>query len=143
VRCLRCSAPQDLVVFVSERGLPPADPAHDTVHDWSKVLSCPGCGYGDLRAFSHDCWPWEEDVDMEWSTSLPPDQLALIVEGLAVCPDPAVPTCECPLHTSLRDSVLRPAKLRIQPWREGTRPDGFVARRADGVPEFVATPPSR
>jgi hypothetical protein len=140
VKCQRCPTPLELVVAIDERGLPPSSPDHDTVYDWSKVLSCPGCGFGELRVFSHDCWPSEDDVDMEWSTQLPPSTLTVIRDGLAGCPDPVVPACECPVHVSLRETRTRPGKLRIRPRRDGTRPDAFVVLRDDGVPEFIYTP---
>lgn len=134
--CLRCGSPLELVVAIHERGLPPAHPDHDTVHDWSRVLSCPSCGYGDLRHFSHDCWPSEEDIDMAWSTQLAPAALAMVRSGLATCPDPSAPACACTVHMSLRDTEKRVRRLGILPPEDGERPDAPVVLRADGVPEF-------
>jgi hypothetical protein len=139
VKCLRCGSPQDLVVAIEERGVPADHPDHDTVYDWTRVLSCPTCGYGDLRAFSHDCWPWEDEVDMEWSTQLPPAALALLREGVAACPDPTLPSCPCPAHVSLRKTHSYAKNLRIYPRREGDRPDASVTLRADGMPEFISS----
>jgi hypothetical protein len=137
VMCLRCRSPLELVVAIDERGVPSGEPGHDTVYDWTRVMSCPSCGYGDLRQFSHDCWPWEDEIDMEWSTQLQPEALALIRKGLAACPDPTVPTCQCLAHVRLRDTENHPKNLRIYPRREGDRPDGHVALRDDGAPEFI------
>jgi len=139
VRCLRCGSPLDLVVAIHQRDTPPG-PGHQ-VWDWSRVMSCPSCGYGDLRHFSHDDWPSEEHADMEWSTQLPPAALAVVREGVATCPDPADPACECTAHASLRESENRVRRLRIHPRSdEGERPDAHVVRRDDGVPEFIYTP---
>ena len=143
--CLRCGERQKLVAAVDLRGVPHGDAGHDTVYDWSTVLSCPTCGHGELRVFSHDCWapPWEEEWDMEFSAEIPPEPLALIKRGMAGCPDPSAVACECPTHVSLRDSRTRPRKLRISPPKEGERPNAHVALRDDGVPEFADAPRSR
>jgi len=124
-------------VAIDERGVPSDHPDHDTVYDWSRVMSCPDCGYGELRHFSHDCWPSEDEIDMEWSTQLLPAALALVKEGVAACPDPAAPACACPVHASLRESEKGMKRLRIYPRREGERPDAAVALRDDGVPAFI------
>jgi hypothetical protein len=126
-------------VAVHERGMPPG-PGHHHVFDWSRVLSCPSCGYGDLRHFSHDDWPSEEDVDMEWSTQLQPDALTVLKAGVAACPDPTLPACECAVHVSLRESEKGIRRKRIYPRGEdGERPDVFVALGDDGAPEFMHT----
>jgi hypothetical protein len=147
VTCPRCAAAQELVIAIDLRGVPHTDTGHDTVYDWSVVLACPGCGYGELRAFSHDCWaqPWDEEWDMEWSTQLPPAALAVLKDGMATCPDPSATACECPTHVSVRATYDRAPNLRIDrvPSDElGTsRPDAHVGVTPDGVPEFVYRPP--
>ena len=138
--CLRCGSPLDLVVAIDERGVP-TGPGHNYIYDWSRVLSCPSCEHGDLRHFSHDCWPSEDEIDMEWSTQVSPAGLAVLEEGLALCPDAAVPTCECAVHASLRESEKGMKRLRLYPrHEEGERPVVSVALRDDGVPEFIYTP---
>lgn len=139
MNCLRCRSPLELVVAIYERGTPPGPGPHQ-VWDWTRAMACPSCGYGDLRHFSHDDWPSEEDVDMEWSTQLPPAVLTLLREGVAGCPDPSVAACGCPAHVSLRESEKGVRRLLIRPHREGERPDAHVALRDDGVPEFIYTP---
>jgi len=140
VKCLRCGTPQEQVVALSLRGVPHGAEGHDTVHDWSVVMSCPACGFGELRVFSHDCWapPWDEEWDMEWSAQLPPSPLAVIRDGMVACQDPTATACECPTHVSLRETRIKPTKLRLD--RDGERPDAHVALRDDGVPEFIYTP---
>lgn len=140
MRCLRCGTPLEQVAALSLRGVPHGEEGHQTVRDWSVVLSCPGCGYGELRSFSHDCWkpPWEEEWDMEWSTQIPPEPLALIRQGMATCPDPTASACECPAHVSLRKTRTRPGNLQLGD--KGARPDAHVALRDDGVVEFIYTP---
>jgi hypothetical protein len=128
------------VVALSSRGVSHYAEGHDTIHDWSVVVSCPSCGYGELRSFSHDCWkpPWEEEWDMEWTTQIPPEPLVLIRQGMAACPDAAASACECPTHVSLRKTRTRAENLRLG--EKGARPDAHVALRDDGVPEFIYTP---
>jgi hypothetical protein len=107
------------------------------------VLSCPSCGYGELRTFSHDCWspPWDEEWDMEWSAQLSPDTLAVLRKAVASCPDPSETGCECPVHISLRATTTIPANLRIDtaPRAEPAtgRPDAHVTLTEAGVPAFV------
>lgn len=140
MKCLRCGTAQELVAALSLRGVSHGSEGHDTVHDWSVVMSCPACGFGELRVFSHDCWapPWDEEWDMEWSAQLPPSPLAVIKDGMAACQNPAAAACECPAHVSLRETRIKPDKLRLD--RDGERPDAHVALRDDGVPEFIYTP---
>lgn len=143
MRCLRCDAAQELVIALDLRGVPHHSAGHHTVYDWDVVLSCPSCGYGELRTFSHDCWaqPWDEEWDMEWSAQLPPDTLAVLRQAVATCADPSVTTCECPAHTSLRATTTIPNNLRIDtaPKTELAtgRPDAQVTLTENGVPAFV------
>ena len=146
MRCPRCDAVQELVIAIDLRGVPHSDVGHETVYDWSVVLACPGCGYGELRAFSHDCWaqPWDEEWDMEWSTQIPPAALALVREGMATCPDRSASGCECPTHLSMRATYHRAGNLRVEGVPKDrlatARPDAHVARTEDGVPEFGYAP---
>lgn len=140
MNCLRCRSPQELVVAIDERGVPLGHPDHDTVYDWSRVMSCPSCGFGEVRHYSYDSWPSEDEIVMEWSTGLPLDALTVLKEGVAACPDTSVPACACPVHTSLRETEKGMKRLRVHPRREGERPDVYVALRDDGVPEFIYTP---
>jgi hypothetical protein len=146
VRCLRCAAEQDLVVAIDLRGVPHGQADHDTVYDWTVILACQDCGFGELRNFSHDCWaqPWDEEWNMEWSTQVPPAALTLLLDGMVTCPDRAATACECPTHVSLRATYNRPRNLRLDRAPKGelgtTRPDAHVGRTAAGVPEFVYAP---
>ena len=137
MKCLRCGERQEPVVAIDLSGVPHGTAGHNVMYDWTTVLSCPGCGYGEVRHHSHDCWsdPWDEEWDMTWSTQLPPAPLALLRQGMATCPAPADPACECTAHASLRETRRRMSNLLLG--RDGTRPDGGVLLRDDGVPEFV------
>jgi len=141
VKCLRCGAAQDLVIVIDLRGVPHHSTGHQTVYDWDVVLSCPSCGYGELRVYSHDCWaqPWDEEWDMEWSAQLPPDTLAVLREAAATCPDSSVAGCGCPVHLSLRATASAGAKFRIDTAPRSTladdRPNATVTV-TDGVPAF-------
>jgi hypothetical protein len=146
VTCPRCAAAQELVIAIDLRGVPHTTTGHKTVYDWSVVLACPGCGYGELRAFSHDCWaqPWDEEWDMEWSTQIPPAALAMLMHGMAACPDPSATACECPTHVSVRATYNRAGNLRVEGVPKDKlateRPDAHVGVTPDGVPEFVYRP---
>jgi hypothetical protein len=122
------------VVAIHSRGVPHTADGHDTVYDWSKVLLCHGCGDGELVSFSHDCWapPWEEEWDMGWSTRLTAAAVGTLRRGLASCPDPSTPSCECPVHESLRASRTQATNLG-----RDDSVTGKVALRDDGVPEFI------
>ena len=80
VLCERCGAERRPVVEINERGVPHgAGPEHRQVHDYVRILECPGCGHGVLYSFSHDCYlqPWETDEpwDMDWTWRLEPEDL--------------------------------------------------------------------
>ncbi|MFI9047959.1 hypothetical protein [Streptomyces sp. NPDC053427] len=108
--CERCGAVRRPVVEIHERGVPHGSGAeHSQVHDYARVLECPGCGHGVLHHFSHDCYlePWlaaerDEPWDMDWTWRLAPEDLARLRQGLAGCPDPLADRCRCPAHGVLR-----------------------------------------
>ncbi|ARF56921.1 hypothetical protein B1H19_24565 [Streptomyces gilvosporeus] len=106
--CERCGAERRPVVEINERGVPHgAGPEHRQVHDYVRILECPGCGHGVLYSFSHDCYlqPWETDEpwDMDWTWRLEPEDLTRLRQGLADCPDPLSHLCRCPAHDVLRN----------------------------------------
>ncbi|MEU9124310.1 hypothetical protein AB0C96_31385 [Streptomyces sp. NPDC048506] len=139
--CGRCGGAWRPLVEIHERGVPHgAGAGHGQVHDYARILECPGCGHGVLYVFSHDCWlqPWETDEpwDMDWTWRLEPDDLARLREGLADCPDPLSSRCGCAAHAALRDErrasvsengarvVLGEGRLPLVRRRSGGSPDG-------------------
>lgn len=107
--CVACRTDQRTVVRIDSRGVPHGSPGHQINYRWTSLSACPECEAGLLVHFDHDCFhqPWEEPWDMDWSWPVDVDGVQRLKAALAQCPDPLQPSCECPVHRSLRDSTER------------------------------------
>lgn len=134
MRCLRCQNDQVLVVAIEE-----GSTSH-TRH-WTDVHRCGICDEGEIRSFSHDSWPSEDEWDMTWSARMATADLDRLAGALLDCPDPAVPACECAAHQLLRKTTQSIGDSRIDGLRR-VAPDDRNWRRVtlteDGLPEVVA-----
>jgi hypothetical protein len=134
VRCLRCKEDQDLVVAIEE-----GSTSH-TRH-WTDVYRCGTCDEGEIRHFSHDSWPSEDEWDMTWSARMATADLDRLAGALLDCPDPAVPACECAAHQWLRKTTRFLGASRID-GEDAVRPDDrcwrSVVLTEDGLPDVVA-----
>lgn len=133
MRCLRCRNDQVLVVAIEE-----GSTSH-TRH-WTEVHRCGTCDEGEIRHFSHDSWPSEDEWDMTWSARVATADLDRLAGGLLDCPDPAVPACECVAHQLLRKTTRYIGPSRID-GADAVGPDErswrTVALTGDGLPEVV------
>lgn len=105
ITCVVCASKQlQPLVWIHVRGIPPSEPEHNIIYDYSGILVCQACGYGQLEKFSHDCWSHDEDWDMYWWFALNPDDTKSLAQLLVACPNPLDARCTCPIHASLRHS---------------------------------------
>ena len=108
ITCIVCGSTNlKALIWIHVRGVPPGEPAHNTVYDYSGMLVCQACGYSQLEKFSHDCWSHDEDWDMYWWYVLNPNDTKSLDQLLAVCPNTLDAGCMCPMHVSLRHSAER------------------------------------
>ncbi|KOV85200.1 hypothetical protein [Nocardia sp. NRRL S-836] len=133
--CLLCGGAQELVVGVRERG------PHPQLHDYTRVLFCPACDVGELRAFSFDgfvAWD-EEDPVMVWSAALSTADVSLLRTAFA-CPNPLDHRCGCAQHERAYSTSVGTTKTLLSEY--GPRrhsPDGrstATVRVAGGLAEF-------
>lgn len=108
--CVACRADQRTVLRISSWGVPHGVSGQQVNYRWTSLSVCPECGAGLLVRFDHDCFhqPWEEPWDMDWSWTVTVDGVQQLKAALVRCPEPLQPSCECPVHRSLRDSTERP-----------------------------------
>lgn len=111
-----------------------------TAH-WTEVWRCGTCVEGEIRHFSHDSWPSEDEWDMTWSARMATADLDRLAGALLDCPDPAVPACECAAHELLRKTTRSIGGSRID-GDDAVRPDDRNWRRVtltdNGLAEVVA-----
>lgn len=131
--CVACRADQRTVVRIGSWGVPHGTPGHQVNDRWISLFACPQCGAGLLVHFDHDCFHqlWEEPWDMDWSWPIAVDGVHQLNAALARCPDPLHPSCECPVHRSLRDSI------ESAPSREVAL---TVALTEEGLPQIRSAP---
>ena len=110
---------------------------------YTDVWQCGTCDEGEIRLFSHDSWPSEDEWDMTWSARMATADVNRLAGALLDCPDPAVPACECAAHLLLRKTTETIGGSRI----DGSRAVGpddrawrSVALTGDGLPEVVPSP---
>ncbi|MEU8328554.1 hypothetical protein [Micromonospora sp. NPDC048839] len=113
--CVACRADLRTDVRIGRWGLPHGTPGHQVNYRWTSLSACPLCGAGLLVYFDHDCFrqPWEEPWDMDWSWPVAVDGVQQLNAALGRCPDLLHPSCECPVHRSLRDSIESPPSREV------------------------------
>ena len=94
------------LMFVDEKGIPPAMEGHAIVYSQLVLSVCQICGCGQIEKFEHDCFDWEDLWNQyEWYLLDPPD-MARLMEIVRKCPNPVSPACDCPIHTALRSTAI-------------------------------------
>lgn len=106
----------------------------------SSVWRCRPCGEGELRKFSHDSWPSEDEWDMNWALRVSGEDLDRLAGALRTCPDATAPACECAAHDLLRKTRYAVYGARIDE-PGAVDPEALpvvrVALAEDGLPELV------
>lgn len=135
--CIACEAPGIRPsIVLSQEGIAPGKPDHQITYGHVVICCCARCGSGFVEVRKHDCFDFEEVFDQnEWFAfdALSGRQLAAALAG---CPAPIDVACTCPVHRSLRETVL-PAF----PWTYGFEGAAHVHPIAidvhDGLPLLV------
>ncbi|MEU8185385.1 hypothetical protein AB0B85_27845 [Micromonospora sp. NPDC049044] len=131
--CTTCRVEDRVLVRIDSWGVPHGTSGHQINHRWTSLSACPQCETGRLVRFDHDCFhmPWEEPWDMAWSWWVAVDGVRRLKAALASCPDALRPSCECPVHRSLRDSTDSSPSPEVQV---------TVMVTADGLPQVRQAP---
>ncbi len=99
--CVTCGSTRlEALIFIDQCGTP-----DDPVYTQRAALRCQACGAGLLDRREHDRLDWDEVHERSEQYLLADGAAEALVGALAACPAHSSPTCDCPMHRSLRASV--------------------------------------